>query len=98
MLNLAIHCRKATANLAITPASCQEARSPVAINLAPVYHYQFSSVGKTITRRITKEADGPAQQRTIQALCISYYKHPAWQPYFRCKQTQRHCANRIHRR
>lgn len=63
-------------------ASCQEARSPVELSLSPVYHYQFSSISKAIAHLITNEVDRLALQRTIQELCMSYYKRPAWQPYY----------------
>lgn len=63
-------------------ASCQEARSPVELSLSPVYHYQFSSISKAIDHLITDQKERLALQTAIEELCMSYYKRPAWQPYY----------------
>lgn len=63
-------------------ASYPEARSPVELSLSPVYHYQYSSISKTLDKLAADNKKRSVLQKSIQELCMSYFHPPAWQAYY----------------
>lgn len=66
-------------------ASYVEARSPVELSLSPVYHYQYSSISKTLSHLVTSEDKRLDLQMQIQELCMSYYLHCSTAPFWLLK-------------
>jgi len=63
---------KAAVNIVMALASFREARSVVELSLSPIFHYQYSSISKTIHRIGTQEPEH--LQRAIGALCMGSFE------------------------
>ncbi|MFK7848148.1 MAG: transposase, partial [Rhodothermales bacterium] len=53
-------------------ASCNEARSVTELSLSPLYHYQFSSIARSIKSLAADEAARRALEQEIVAQCLPY--------------------------
>lgn len=64
----------ATANVVMSLASYQEARSPTELSLSPVYHYQYGSISKAVAELSSEEASRVKVQQAIRKMCLPYYE------------------------
>ncbi len=81
MLQIKIPCIKAAVNLVMALASYQEARSPVELSLSPVFHYQYSSINKSLHYVAVDAQERSALEKIVQEFCMSHYQPSAYQPF-----------------
>lgn len=63
-------------------ASCQEANSPVELSLSPVYHYQFSSIAKSVDKLSSDKLPLTEFRKVIQAFCMRYFDRSGSPGYY----------------
>ncbi len=57
-------------------ASYEEARSPTALSLSPLFHYQYGSISKAVSDLARNSFERTKVQKVFQALCYAHYSPP----------------------
>lgn len=72
-MGLKIQRSRSLCNLVMSLASYEGARSVVELSESPVFHYQYSSIGKAIRALVRDEADRPRVEQAIRGHCAGEY-------------------------